>query len=302
MTQEISSLPTCEAIILTALPVESKAVLRYLQEPQEMIHPSGTIYSWGTFPGKRRILHVAVAEIGMGGIPAALEVEKALTFFSAPIALFVGVAGGLKDVQRGDVVAATKIYAYEAGKAAQRFEPRPELGHSSHALEQRARAEAHHDEWLTRLDGFRPDPSPQVFIGALAAGEKVLASTQSSLAHLIKKNFGDALAIEMEGHGFLHAVRINHTVHGLVIRGISDLIDDKPSADSAGWQKVAAAHAAAFAFQILATFPFPASDHLSARSPAGNIPLITVHSLPDATNCQRSRLCFWQLIQAAPIA
>ena len=60
----------------------------------------------------------------MGGIPAALEVEKALTFFSAPIALFVGVAGGLKDVQRGDVVAATKIYAYEAGKAAQRFEPR----------------------------------------------------------------------------------------------------------------------------------------------------------------------------------
>ena len=59
MTQEISSLPTCEAIILTALPVESKAVLRYLQEPQEIIHPSGTIYSWGTFPGKQRILHVA---------------------------------------------------------------------------------------------------------------------------------------------------------------------------------------------------------------------------------------------------
>jgi nucleoside phosphorylase len=259
MTQNIPSLPTNEVIILTALPVEYQAIFRYLQEPEEIIHPSGTIYSWGTFPGKRHVWRVAVAEIGMGGIPAAVEVEKALTFFTASVALFVGVAGGLKDVQRGDVVAATKIYTYESGKAAQRFEPRPELGHSSHALEQRARAEARHDEWLTRLDGTCPNPPPQVFIGALAAGEKVLASTQSSLAHLLKKNYGDALAIEMEGHGFLHAVRINHTVHGLVIRGISDLVDDKPAADSAGWQKVAAANAAAFAFQILATFTFPTS-------------------------------------------
>lgn len=251
---------SCEVIILTALPVECQAVLRYLQEPQEVIHPSGTIYHWGRFTGTHRNWHVAVAQIGMGGVVAALEAEKAISFFQARIAFFVGIAGGLKDVRRGDVVVATKVYAYESGKAAQRFEPRPELGYSSHALQQRARDEARQDKWLARLDSSRPDATPQVFIGALAAGEKILASTRSSLSRLLKKNYGDALAIEMEGHGFLHAIRLNHTVHGLIIRGISDLIDDKPVADAAGWQQLAAQHAAAFAFQILATFTLPSLD------------------------------------------
>jgi len=251
---------SCEVIILTALPVECQAVLRSLQELQEVLHPSGTIYHQGCFAGRHRSWQVAVAEVGMGGVAAALEAEKAISFFQARIAFFIGIAGGLKDVRRGDVVVATKVYAYESGKTGQQFEPRPELGYSSHALEQRARDEARQEKWLTRLDSVRPDTSPRVFIGALAAGEKVLASTRSSLARLLKKTYGDALAIEMEGHGFLHAVHLNHTVHGLVIRGISDLIDDKPVADATGWQQVAAQHAAAFAFQILATFTLPSLD------------------------------------------
>jgi tetratricopeptide (TPR) repeat protein/nucleoside phosphorylase len=251
---------SCEVIILTALPVERQAVLRHLQEPHEVIHPSGTIYHRGRFTGTHRSWRVVVAEIGMGGIAAALEAEKAISFFQARIAFFVGIAGGLKDVSRGDVVVATKVYAYESGKAAQHFEPRPELGYSSHALEQRARDEARQKRWLARLDSFSPDTTPRVFIGALAAGEKVLASTRSSLSRLLKKTYGDALAIEMEGHGFLHAIRLNSTVHGLVIRGISDLIDDKPVSDAAGWQQVAAQHAAAFAFQVLATFTLPSFD------------------------------------------
>ena len=267
MTDKSSTLPLCEVIILTALPVEYEAVLRYLQEPQEVVHQSGTIYHRGTFSGKNHTWSVAVAEIGMGGVTAALEAEKAITFLHAHIALFVGIAGGLKDVKRGDVVAATKVYAYEAGKAGQRFEPRPELGHPSHALEQRARAEAHLDEWLARLDNSYLDPVPQVLIGALAAGEKVLASKQSNLYRQLKKNYGDALAIEMEGHGFLHAVRVNHTVHGLVIRGISDLINDKISADISGAQAVAARHAAAFAFQVLEKFTLPSYSEPSQVPP-----------------------------------
>lgn len=267
MIDHSSAPPPCEVIILTALPVECQAVLRYLQEPQEVVHRSGTIYYQGTFFGKHRTWRVAVVEMGMGGVTAALEAEKAISFLHAQIALFVGIAGGIKDVQRGDVVAATKVYAYESGKAGQRFAPRPELGHASHALEQRARAEAHHDEWLARLDGSCPDPVPRAYIGALAAGEKVLASKQSSLYRLLKKNYGDALATEMEGHGFLHAVRVNHAVHGLIIRGISDLIDDKATADASGAQTVAARHAAAFAFQVLAKFTLPPGSETSQMPP-----------------------------------
>ncbi|MFL5662035.1 MAG: tetratricopeptide repeat protein [Ktedonobacteraceae bacterium] len=257
----------CEVLILTALSVEYQAVRAHLQNMQEITHPEGTVYEWGTFTGQDRIWHVVMAEIGMGGPKAASETERAVSFFHPQIALFVGVAGGLKDVKLGDVVASTKVYAYESGKAAKKFEVRPIVWPSSYALEQRARSVARKEEWLVRLDDTSPHPMPHAYVGALAAGEKVLGSTQSSLFTLLKANYGDSLAVEMEGHGFLASVHANHAVHGLVIRGISDLIDEKLAADTAGWQRRAARHAAAFAFQVLMTFTLPSTDRTLSLSP-----------------------------------
>ena len=59
----------------------------------------------------------------------------------------------------------------------------------------------------------------------------------------------------MEGHGFLLGVHINHPVQGIVVRGISDCLDEKNPVDDDVWQPRAARHAAAFAFQVLAKFP-----------------------------------------------
>jgi tetratricopeptide (TPR) repeat protein/nucleoside phosphorylase len=259
MAQEMPTSPTCQVIILTALPVEFRAVVAYLQEAQEIIHPQGTIYRVGSFVSNHGLLRVAVAQIGMGGGSAAVETERATHFFHPHLSLFVGIAGGLKDVRLGDVMAATKVYAYESGKAGHTFEPRPEVWRASYPLVQRARQEVAEEAWQARLKSPLPDPAPRAHIGALAAGEKVLASTQSTVFTHIKATYGDALAIEMEGHGFLQAVHVNHDMHGLVIRGISDLIDGKAAADAGGSQIRAAQHAAAFAFQVLATFAIPPS-------------------------------------------
>ncbi len=240
-------------VILTALPLEYMAVRAYLEDIREEVHPQGTVYERGAFSSFQQVWDVVIGEIGMGGLNAAFEAERAIHHFEPDVVLFVGVAGGLKDVQRGDVVAATRVYGYEPGKVeATGFRPRPSIGSSSYRMEQRARAEARRDDWLKRLKSPLTDSMPKSYVGPIVAGEKVIASTSSEIGQLLRENYSDALAVEMEGHGFLQATHANSRVESLIIRGISDLIDDKHQADAENGQQMAAQHASAFAFEILA--------------------------------------------------
>ncbi len=135
-------------------------------------------------------------------------------------------------------------------------------------MEQRARFEARRNDWLQRLPST-PDPTPSVFVAPIAAGEKVVASTKSEVFKFLSFNYGDAVAVEMEGIGFLQTVRANQQVSALVIRGISDLIDGKSEVDARGYQEIAARHASAFAFQLLVKF-----SQIEKRQQTNSIPLL----------------------------
>ena len=254
----------CQAVILTAIPVEYSAIKKQLSDLKELEHPQGTVYERGTFVRPdSALLQVGIVEIGAGNQGAAFETERALAYFQPKVVLFVGVAGGIKDVKLGDVVAATRIYGYESGKAETRFLPRPDVGESSYSMIQRSRAEARKDTWLNRLDG-QPgrclgSEKPRVFVGPIAAGEKVISSSRSYVNRFIRKSYSDALAVEMYGRGFLQAAHANSYVSALVIRGISDLLDNKQDADTTGFQKCAAQAASAFAFEVLANIEFTGS-------------------------------------------
>lgn len=249
------------AVILTAIPVEYQAVRAHLSHIREELHPLGTIYERGTFLSTGESWDVVIGEIGAGNPTAALEAERAINHFRPAVILLVGVAGGRKDVELGDVVAATKVYGYESGKSETVFLPRPSIGSSTYRMEQRARAEARKPDWLQRRKGALSTRTPNVYIAPIAAGEKVVASTRSHLAQFLQAEYGDALAVEMEGYGFLQATRANPQVEALVIRGISDLLDGKQEADAANFQELAAQHASAFAFEILSKFDEMPSIH-----------------------------------------
>ncbi|MUG94196.1 hypothetical protein F7734_18105 [Scytonema sp. UIC 10036] len=225
------------AVILTAIPLEYMAVRAHLTNLQEEMHPQGTIYEQGIFAGNGKVWQVGIVEIGAGNSTAAVEAERAIAYFNPNVIFFVGVAVGIKDVALGDVVAATKIYNYSLGKIKLEYEPKLDVGLSTYNLIHRARAEARKTDWLQRLKSST-NTSPRVFVAPIATGEM--------------SNYGDAVAVEMEGRGLLQAAYANHQVSALIVRGISNLIFHEAEADVSCFQEIAARHASAFAFEILA--------------------------------------------------
>ncbi len=241
-------------VILTALPVEFEAVRTYGEDWQER-ECKGTLYEQCIFSTGAGSWHVVIAQIGAGNVGAALEVERAITCFQPQVVFFVGVAGGVKDVHIGDVVVATKVHGYESGKETEhQFLPRPDMGQTSYRLVQQAQAVQRKGDWIARMKGGRAKlrARPQVFVGPIASGEKVVTSARSDLALFLHSSYNDVLAVEMEARGTLKAIHANAAVEALVIRGISDLLDGKSVADAKGSQERAAHHASAFAFELLA--------------------------------------------------
>ena len=239
-------------LILTALSLEFSAVRQFLEDCLPVRHSSGTLYDEGHFVVGKAKIPVLLCQTGAGNTNAAIETERAVSFFNPTHVLFVGVAGGLKDARIGDVVAATKVYNYESGKAEDDFRTRPELGQSSYEMVQHARKVSREESWKRRIIGSGGSEA-RSFVSAIAAGEKVVASVRSAAHELIKRSYGDSLAVEMEGFGTLAAVHASKNLECLIVRGISDLVEGKAEADAGGSQLLAAACAAAFAFEVVSS-------------------------------------------------
>ena len=97
--------------------------------------------------------------------------------------------------------------------------------------------------------------------------EAVSASKTSALEAHIAQHYGDANIVEMEGFGALFAAD-REGKPAIVIRGVSDMADKKDPATDKVRQPVAAAHAAAFAFELLSSwtlFDRPPHGHISQR-------------------------------------
>ena len=235
-------------LFVTALDVETKAILRQIGDHwTEEVGDDGTVYYRGRFED----WDVVIVEAGPGNVSAAVLASLATAHFRPDLSLFVGVGGGIKDVKLGDVVVATKMYGYESGKdTAGGFKARPDLDRGPHALTQRARAMRKRNEWRQQLDPALPAATPDLLVEPIAAGEKVVASQRSATAKLIKTHYSDAVAVEMEGRGFLEAAHVHSTI-AAVIRGISDLLSKKAASDGAGWQRRAADAASAVASEML---------------------------------------------------
>jgi adenosylhomocysteine nucleosidase len=232
------------AVLVTALPVEFDALKRLLGEGTTEVGEQGMRYVVAI----RADANVVLFATGAGNVNAAIEVERAIARYNPRYLFFVGIAGGLKDVRLGDVVAATKIYNYESGKSAKEFLARPQMGESSYYLVQLAQDVARDKEWNGGISGSE---NPSVLVGAIVAGEKVIVSLEAHELETIRSRYSDALALEMEGYGVLRVAYSREQIRMIVIRGISDLLAGKNKSDAAGSQARASANAANFTLSML---------------------------------------------------
>lgn len=230
--------------IVTALPVETAAVRSLAEFRSTELGIGGLRYELGVFHNTG----VVLLETGAGNINAAIEVERAVEKYAPRYLFFIGVAGGVKDVKIGDVVAATRIYSYESGKADKDFLPRPKMSESSYFLVQLAMSVARSEQWKTGLSTAK---EASAYTGPIVAGEKVISSLEAAELRVIRTAYSDAVAVEMEGYGVLRVGYSREDVRMIVIRGISDLLGGKSQADATGSQVAASTNAAAFSFQML---------------------------------------------------
>lgn len=243
------------AVILTAIPLEYEAVKRHLVQLKEQKHPKGNIYEIGLFNGHYHDWEVGIAEVGAGNNTCAMQTERAINYFNPEVILFVGIAGGVKDLDLGDVVVAEKAYGYESGKVAKSgFLTRPIVGMSSYEIFERAKADAKSQDWKLRLPKTYRKKKLKVIVKPIAAGEKVVAEVRSDVYNLIYRSYNDTVAVEMEGSGFYTACHANGDIQFLIIRGISDLLKNKSATDAQGYQQIAARNASAFAFEVLSKY------------------------------------------------
>lgn len=250
-------MPNQTVLILSALEGPERQVLRkHIADETDVQHPdSHTDYYSGSLQTESGKIRIILGRTDQTNVSASLETDRALILFKPRYAFFVGVAGGLKDVGIGDLVIGKDVFGYERGKTTpDGFKSRPGSGNSSYQLERAATNFAHSAAWKSVAEKLPNNNFPKpvnVVTGTIASGEKVDADVESELHKFLKLHCNHALAVEMEGYGFLESCRQHQDVHGLLVRGISDLVVAKEEAEELDSQPYASENAAAFIFALI---------------------------------------------------
>ncbi len=243
-----------DIVFLTPISIEYQVISELLSNLSPRIIDKH-VYETGSFRGKHHNYTIAIRETGSKLEDIALATEKSIQHLKPSFIFLLGIAGGVKDVAIGDIVVGTKAYGYEAGKESDDdFLARPEsIGFDPDLIEY-LRLIARRSNWA---EGLNLSPSPKVFFGPIASGNKVIATSKGFVNSLLKKNFNDTIALEMEAIGFAKALARSPGVRALNIRGISDLLAGKGESDKAGGQERAMRNLLAFVRAFLYDLNFP---------------------------------------------
>lgn len=235
--------------ILTPIELEYTYLVSLLKDREHVSATSPYRYERGHIPNSKQPLSAVITLSGSKTVDIALATNRIIDQFNPSIVLLAGIAGGVKDVNIGDIVIGTKAYGYESGKETEEtFLVRPEVLPYDRDLIEFARLVAREDRWRNPRQATS---NTKVFFGPIASGDKLIASSNGSVNQLLKNSYNDTTALEMEAIGFAKAVTGFRDVRAMNIRGISDLLGNKALTDQQGGQHVALENLTTFLMDLL---------------------------------------------------
>lgn len=247
-------------LILTALPVETSAVCSHLSLLSTIVIDYQK-YQLATLGDTT----VVVAETGKGNVKASIVATKAISQFLPRLIIFVGIAGGVKDVSRGDVVYPSCVSYAVSGKEMKdgTFSSSPMDHRPRKALLDLADTTSERG-WRGRiLNGGESIAERKTVKGRITSSEAVIAGDCGPLSELIRQHYIDTIAVDMESYGVMQAAYDGGNYDAFVVRGISDRRIDKLEEHDRSWQPKAAATAAGFAFEFLDNFLEQRNRHVA---------------------------------------
>jgi len=234
---------------------------------------------------------VVVALTGKGQTPTAAAMASILSEWQPRYVFIVGIAGGVGDARRGDVVVSSFVYSFDYGKienGAFRSRPEPNWSADKRLLDiATILADDSNSAWKARIRSIPtglPARKTRVHIGYCGSSDKVIDDLQYPVIVDALKTAPEILAVEMEAIGANAAIREMHangklkSHAGLImVRGISDEPADSVRRTGSGraargkWSAYASEVAAAFTEATIRTL-YPSdseSETPMATSPTG---------------------------------
>jgi nucleoside phosphorylase len=178
---------------------------------------------------------------GRTNLPASEAVQSVIEDFRPAYLILTGIAGGMNErdgVALGDVVVVDHVSYSEftkntPGKVSRRYEPydHPSLYLRGDIAEPLTMA----DDWRRFLPEAAKRPAegqPKAIVGNLVAGEKVQGDPDNPFQMELLETFDSALAVDMESYGFGRGVykgrrSVHYNPQCLIIRGISDIVEER---------------------------------------------------------------------------
>ncbi|WP_028048816.1 helix-turn-helix domain-containing protein [Cellulomonas sp. URHD0024] len=244
-------------LIVTAVELEHTEVRNRLVNTKR-VRVGGISMLSGDVPGAGINWTVYLGRAGMGNATSAALVGLAAGELHADLVAFVGTAAGLKpsDHRHGDVVIANRIHNPYAGKQVSTGTGSKLLGRDKTysvpaPLLSLVGACIEDSSWTSSMRSHHYSAThPHAFVAPIVSVEAVQTDTNGPVMAEISSRFQDAAALDMESFGLAAGSDI-HALPVLVVRGLSDFVDDKTASTDEDRQPRAAANAAGMLRDIL---------------------------------------------------